>query len=50
MDYIKDITETTKITKKTTGAMKGTKVFQRICIIITTLLYKRICGVTMHNT
>jgi hypothetical protein len=49
MDYIKNITEIENITKKTTGGMKGAKVFQGICIIITTLLCRRICGVTMHN-
>jgi hypothetical protein len=29
--------------------MKGAKVLKGISIIITTLLYRRICDVTMHN-
>jgi hypothetical protein len=48
MDYIKDIIETKNITK-TAGGMKGAKVFQGTYIIFTTILYRRIYGVTMHN-
>jgi hypothetical protein len=48
MDHIKDITETENI-KKTAGDMNHAKVFQGICIIITTLLYRRIYGVIMHS-
>jgi hypothetical protein len=48
IDYIKDITETENIIK-TAGGMKGAKVFQEIRISVTNLLYRRICGVTMHN-
>jgi hypothetical protein len=49
MNYIKDITEIENIIK-IAGDVKGAKVFQGICIIITTLLYRRICGVIMHNS
>jgi hypothetical protein len=39
----------TSILQKTAGGMKGAKVFQEICIIVATLLYRRIYGVIMHK-